>query len=295
MKEALKKSCKWLKLIALLFQNRRNFGTHGYLQIIERGMLEKKVTFNQQTEARNFLKKNMGFFNPQFVYDLKYVGAKQDGGYFIADLFRSPLIVSGGAGKNIDFEKWFRSNGSTVIIFDGTIGQDAFDWHGIKFERANLGKQDKNKSISLQNYLLNSKIAHESVRMGNGMYLKLDIEGSEYEVLSDLGSRLSEFDQIVVEFHNFHKIACLEFRESLQEIIDVLHANFISVCFRANNWDLFFNYGDAFAPNTFELTLVNCKHEDRLAKNHVSQMINIVNNINRIGIPNEIFILDSDR
>lgn len=280
----------WINLFNLLWRNRRLFGTHGYTRILNRQMSDWQFSLEDQIDANELFKRYMKFFKPEIKFKLNYVGANYDGGYFIADLFDKPLLVSGGAGKNIDFERIFQSKGGKVIVFDGTISRNDFEWHDIKFENKNLGIKKSRNTISLSRYLRDNDIVNQAKISKQGLYMKLDIEGGEYDVLTDLGTEVAEFDQLVIEFHDMFKVGFAEFRGEFERIIQNLSRSFISVSLKANNWDSFVHFGNLFVPNTFEITLVNIRLVDKLERNS-DESVERTNNPYRIPIPNQIFLV----
>ena len=97
-----------------------------------------------------------------------------------------------------------------------------------------------------------------------GRYLKLDIEGSEWNLLKSSLKELLEFDQIFIEFHDLFKLPDKDFRSTYTIVNKFLVENFYFVSISANNWATFINFGKSFTPLVYECTLVNKKYRSRL-------------------------------
>jgi hypothetical protein len=287
-KRAILRIYDWIRFFKEVFSKRKSFGLNGFRQFFDKELSLKLVTLQEQILAQQFLTQLSDCFNPKDEYVLKYAGPPNDGGYFFLDLFQKPILISGGAGKNIDFERYFSKRGSRVLLFDGTIDYTAHNWGEIEFYNQNLGHRDQPGLCSLAKLLFEKAFDSAVSDRKSGLMLKLDIEGCEYEVLTDLKGNLSNFDQLIVEFHDIYKVGFVEFRSKFAEIVNELKSDFVSISFRSNNWDTFINYGKTFAPNTFEVTLLNKKHFSKL-KILDGRVPEHKNNVNRLSLPNRIF------
>lgn len=184
------------------------------------------------------------------------LGTQSDGGYVIADIGGYDCYISAGVSNeesfSRDFIKRFNMNKANSIAFDGTINNYPTNYtKDITFIKKNISpiKNDKlaNLSYFMQNY--------------NNIFLKMDIEGAEYDWLNSLDSTgLNKFKQIVIEFHGINddswgcsfqnKLKCFESLTTTHYIIHAHGNNFSST---QNN-----------IPDVIELTLLrkNCFNED---------------------------------
>jgi len=154
------------------------------------------------------------------VYNFKRkirLGSDKDGGYVIAELDSDyDCYISAGISDEESFSRDFINkysmNEYNSFGFDGTINKYPYNFtKNISFINKNINNfnDDNNSDLSylIENYY--------------DIFLKMDIEGSEYEWLNALNeSQLNKFKQIVIEFHGINddswntilsdKIKCFE-------------------------------------------------------------------------------------
>ena len=140
-------------------------------------------------------------FQPYYCDDLIRLGKNNDGGYLInkQDVLMTKKIISFGIGKDCSFEQDFTNiNDCELYAFDINKLEDnikPFFNKKRKFKKQNINNLDLNK-------ILNS----------DKIFLKCDIEGSEYELLDKLIEHNKKFIGLVIEFHeitnneNFNKL-----------------------------------------------------------------------------------------
>jgi hypothetical protein len=164
------------------------------------------------------------------------LGIERDGGYVIVDGYDYDFIISGGVGPDISFEfdfmKKYDING---VIFDSeNYSHIAFPDKMIYF----------NKNIDSTNNLL------EYVQKYKNIFLKLDIEGGEWNILnSPFVDYLNNIKQIVIEVHNiFTHPTALECLKNLSKTHHIVHVH------ENNNCHSFIPIGENNYPNTIELT-----------------------------------------
>lgn len=129
------------------------------------------------------------------------LGKKHDGGYVIVDnVGEYDCYISAGVANeesfSRDFIKRYKMNRFNSYAFDGTITD--YPWQYTKqitFIRKNIadisGAKYANLSFLMEKY--------------NNIFLKMDIEGSEYKWLQSLNtSQLNRFKQIAIEFHGIY-------------------------------------------------------------------------------------------
>ena len=177
-------------------------------------------------------------------------GINRDGGYVFADLNGNyDCYISAGISNEESFSRDFINkyniNISDSYGFDGTINDFPYEYtRNIQFIKKNINNfnDDTNTNLSF----LTEKY--------NNIFLKMDIEGSEYPWLLQIDeTQLNKFKQIVIEFHgitndswgcNYNdKVKCLEKLLKTHYLIHAHGNNFGSV---QNN-----------IPDVIELTYVN--------------------------------------
>jgi hypothetical protein len=176
------------------------------------------------------------------------LGAQEDGGYVLSAraVAASGLLLSMGLNDDWRFEQAFREmTGARIICFDHSVtgrfwarytlsglvqlrlGQAVrylayrrfFARQGIEHRRLKIG-YDAPGGVSLATLLREAK--------EDSIFLKIDIEGSEYRILGDIVANARRFTAIVMEFHDvdLHRGRIASFLESLRGFtIVALHAN----------------------------------------------------------------------
>ena len=190
---------------------------------------------------------------PKFLYDLSRIGSNHDGGYLIekSSHAKSKFLFSFGVSTNWEFEKDFiRNKRINFLAFDGSV-TDIF-WKNQKSIALNrLKKLSISKffeyiylKYSFNNFFNNenfipkfiSKTMNNSITLNeanllsevkDNLFFKIDIEGSEYEIIDDLIKFQKSIIGLAIEFHfcdqNINKILNFVDRFGL-EIVHV-HAN----------------------------------------------------------------------
>lgn len=193
------------------------------------------------------------------------VGPNHDGGYIIADGLNYDLFISCGIANDINFEDSFldRYPNLKCLAFDGTI--DSFPKHHNKIEwvNKNIGYLNTRKQTNLKDYISNY----------NNIFLKMDIEGSEFNWIDAMSrNELEKFSQIVLEVHWPFDIYRFEMLQKIAETHYCIHIHgnnyssenipnklpcdrSIDGCKRIIHSEL----GDFVFPEVFEVTYVNKK------------------------------------
>lgn len=168
-------------------------------------------------------------FKPDFNYDLLRVGSKHDGGYLIEknSLYTSDFLLSFGISTNWIFEEQFlKKQKVPLIAFDGSINENF--WKSKKKEALKklkyfsinkyieylITKNKFNSFFNQKNFipkyisksLDNSIPFNMAIKLAKGtkIFLKIDIEGSEYELLNELIENQNLIAGLAIEFHSFH-------------------------------------------------------------------------------------------
>ena len=116
------------------------------------------------------------------------LGKNYDGGYVVCEAAPYDLLLSGGVSDDISFEQEFLARYTQLEgkVLDGTVVSLPSPCSRLTFERRNV----------ISKTFLEDLLFHENV------FVKMDIEGSEYEWLESLSDEaLSHIKQMVIEFH----------------------------------------------------------------------------------------------
>lgn len=182
------------------------------------------------------------------------LGRDNDGGYVIAELPGQydqydpyDLLLSAGISDDISFEEAFCALHTNVpcVAHDGTIQKLPKEHPNITFVKKNIGPSNTNKTTTMQDLL----------RTHRNVFLKMDIEGAEFDWLNCLSlEELGKLSQIVMEFH-WPKS---EYHQQLFEKLNVTH---YMIHFHGNNAtrEVAIHKG-VVTPVVFECTYINKKY-----------------------------------
>jgi len=188
------------------------------------------------------------------VYDINTsnkirLGSKGDGGYVIGTGFGNyDCYISAGVSDeesfSRDFINMYNMSKYNSFAFDGTITNYPYHYtRNISFIRKNIGPTIDDNNVNLSNL----------IRTNDNIFLKMDIEGAEFDWLLSLkNEELNKFKQIAIELHglngdnfgctNDKKLLCLQ---KLSENHYLVHAH-------ANNYNKLINN----IPDVIELTYI---------------------------------------
>jgi hypothetical protein len=177
------------------------------------------------------------------------VGPREDGGYVIADGFNYDLFISCGIANDIRFEENFLDiHKIKCIAFEGTINSFPAHRNNIEWIPNNIGFFNTEITTNLKEYIQNN----------NNIFLKMDIEGCEFNWLDCMSeTELDKFSQIVIEFHwpfDIYRMNMLKKLNKTHYIIHI-HGNNKQSVYNINNTNSGLNKIDI--PKVFEVTYLN--------------------------------------
>jgi hypothetical protein len=166
------------------------------------------------------------FLIPKRCNNLIRVGNTFDGGYIIPEemIMIANGLLSGGIGLDWEFEKhWSQLNSSTIHAYDATCTN--VDYQKIYGNEYNQMWSDNRiiyeQFIGTNNVLLSHAIEKLSV---SNIFVKLDIEGSEYECIEDIIKYKNNIIGMVIEFHEIGKTEqFISNIQLLQQYYDIVH------------------------------------------------------------------------
>jgi hypothetical protein len=173
---------------------------------------------------------------PSGSFPLVRLGSQHDGGYLVdlRALNGTGVLLSAGVNDDWCFERDFYEKGAiSVVACDGSVGLNKFrrvfykrvlnpikwfkpkklyrGWNryeefknffhvqpGVRFEEKYLSRHVGPMSLSLTELV--NRVRHQLT--GRGLYLKLDIEGAEYEVLDEIVDFSNLYSGLSIEFHD---------------------------------------------------------------------------------------------
>ena len=188
------------------------------------------------------------------------IGKVNDGGYVMVDNFQSNSVGGGvaysfGISNDVSWDWHMAQRGYEIFMYDMTIdGLPQENEHFHFFKEGIAGTEIKERNLNtLSNFI--KRNGHEDK---TNMILKMDVEGAEWGFLSTVSHEiLSQFDQIVFEFHD------MIMPKTQSEMIDTLacirkiNQTHSLVHLHANNCNSFLILDDKIlVPNVLELTYV---------------------------------------
>lgn len=185
---------------------------------------------------------------PRKKYKLVRLGSLHDGGYLVGEnsLKNAETLISFGIEDNWQFEKDFQviNINSKIKCFDD---KSIFKYLVKKFivelfllvyyRRLNFIKYFKNiidfLKIRKKIDFIQKKISYNDLKeiftdiKNNNIFLKIDIEGSEYRILEEIIENQNRIIGLVIEFHDFdyHKSIIYDFCKKLNLILIHIHPN----------------------------------------------------------------------
>ena len=230
------------------------------------------------------LNSKYNFLKPYKVKKLVRLGRDYDGGYLVCfeALKKCENLITLGVGDDISFEIDFekRINSKKVKMYDYSVNNFSFLKIILKYFRRlitfrtkldNFINSVKNYSNFL-NFIKKKNVFFEKLRIVNKLkfknditlntilkntynkknLLKIDIEGSEYEIINDIIRHNSKIKMLIIEFHwiNKNKNLFIHSLKRLKSNFDVIHVH-------ANNYRPMKNSDDIF--DVLEVTMVHKK------------------------------------
>ena len=221
------------------------------------------------------------YLKPNKEYDLIRLGQDNDGGYLVerGSISKSKALITLGLGYDWSFEKDFSEKfKKPIYCYDHTVNYSGIKKLCRKFIASYFFRIFKPKYVLKKNFFtylyrniflyrdyknfFSNKAQHIEKRIGSGdggimlneilntkkdicpLFLKIDIEGSEYRILDDLIKFMDRIEGLAIEFHdvdiNIEKILSFISKFNLK----LIHIH-------ANNWA---TYGLNNIPSCIELS-----------------------------------------
>ena len=189
---------------------------------------------------------------PKFSYNLIRIGNDNDGGYLVDtnSLKKTKELVSLGISDDWSFEIDFflkRNKKISVECFDDRLDKKfliknlvinfVFTFYHLKFKFFLDGVKKFFSYLRFKKIFLfeKKKISYKDLDVifknkKKNIFLKIDIEGSEYRVLKDIISNQKKIIGLVIEFHDcdLHKNKIINFINSLDLTLVHIHGNNLS-------------------------------------------------------------------
>lgn len=209
------------------------------------------------------------------------IGSQNDGGYVLVEKdYSGAFLLSGGISNDNNFEIEFAERGGFGHQIDYSIQGPPRKHKNLTFSpRRIVGEKELDFDVTLDD--LCQEFISEEVLEQKTTILKLDIEGSEWEILNS-AKNLGSFDQVLLELHYLNKLADpkvhLKSVEGLSRLLDLYFPVFIS----GNNCCGVVTLGGFTIPRVMELSLLNRSNyqivaERKVGPNQIFQSQNYTN------------------
>jgi hypothetical protein len=218
---------------------------------------------------------SLKFLRPKVISNLYRAGNSADGGYAITSdaLTNSERFLCLGLGENWSFESEIHQVNpkARIDIYDDSVGLYFFSIKAanglVKFilmreTWANVKARFRRLIHYIQFWIQIDTNNHHQVHVtessfqkiltsypeGTRIGLKIDIEGSEWEILKLIQQNQSRFEYILFEIHDFDRHL-----SDLKDFLSGTSDNFVNAHLHANNFE---TIGICGFPKVFELTLI---------------------------------------
>lgn len=219
--------------------------------------------------------KLLNLLNPlEIKYGFKRrVGGQHDGGYVLwgADRYvpKNKLAICIGIGDEFTFEQELLGEGYVVYGIDGSVENVLPDTKNFHFDKLFIG-DGKNSTDHLWTSFLdfyNARFA--SSQFESWEILKIDAEGHEYDILLDSKDLISNFNQVIIEFHGLELIFDHVFRDRFFEVLQFILNSHRPIHAHGNNSGRCIRFPHGDFPSILEVTFLKkefCKdiHADYL-------------------------------
>lgn len=135
---------------------------------------------------------NLKLYNP--VQPKVRLGTNADGGYVIVNGYKYDCLLSAGVDDEITFEVDFLTRNKTtpIFAFDGTVNRPSNLPSEIQFHKTNIGPNSGGNTTNLKEYS----------KKYDDIFIKMDIEGHEWNWINSFETHFSKVKQFVFEAHN---------------------------------------------------------------------------------------------
>lgn len=181
------------------------------------------------------------------------VGGEGDGGYVMVLPFsnNNSVAYSFGISTDVSWDLDMAKMGYDVFMYDHTIEGLPEENKRFHWKKEGIGGVDEEKN----NLKTISTLIDENQHIGkSNMILKMDVEGAEWDVFSNISKEvLLKFDQIVIEMHDL-----LEYpkRPEMAEALDMLSSTHGMVHIHPNNYRGVDFFGSLVTPDVVEATFL---------------------------------------
>lgn len=186
--------------------------------------------------------------------ELIRIGGDGDGGYLVPNILNDiKYCFSAGVGPVSAFEKHLSTNYKIQsFMADASVSCPSEEDSNFIFIKKFLSSRTTGEFITLKDWIkANTKDDTPNI------ILQMDIEGSEYEVLTYESSEiLAKFSSMIIEFHGLQNISNKNFLKMITGIFEKIYSNF-SICHvHPNNLSGVYILNGLKIPSNIEVTFI---------------------------------------
>lgn len=189
---------------------------------------------------------------PPFLSKIR-CGNRNDGGYVIVNNLDYDYYISCGIGSDVTFDidflnqhPSFLSKGGEGVGIDGTVARPSNFPRSFGFISKNIGPKNDNRYTNLKDIFEKNY---------TDVFLKMDIEGGEWEWLCENGNEiLPNCKQIVIEMHGMIDDSWCGTEQQKLKALERLASTHYLVHVHGNNNGPMSNYQNRPIPHVIELT-----------------------------------------
>jgi hypothetical protein len=161
-------------------------------------------------------------------------------------------VLSIGIGGDVSFDLGLAERGARVLQFDHSVAASPRAHRNFSFHRLGWGPRREGDMLAFSDLCGMLRAIAPSRAL-----LKFDIEGGEWDVLPGLGAGdLADFEVIVCELHDLHRLAEPDFYARALAAIEALTARHLPVHLHANNYQGMTLIHGVPVPQVVELALL---------------------------------------
>jgi hypothetical protein len=194
-----------------------------------------------------------------YVKPLVRYGSKNDGGYVVYP-GEYDLLLSFGVADDANFEFDMKKNNLNLKLFcyDPSINEMPITIKDSEFHKKGVAGFSSGIYYTLSDII--SQIG--CLDINNKSFLKMDIEGFEWDCLKTEFNTIKKFNQLVIEFHLYENISKNPFKFIYElltrlKILKKLKNQFVIINSHANNVCPSIKFLNFRLPLVFELTYLN--------------------------------------
>ena len=184
------------------------------------------------------------------------LGNNGDGGYVVVTdesgcLSSCKTAYSFGIANDVSFDLELAKRGYEIFQYDHTIKRLPVQNEHFHWRKVGVAGKPSRRMDTLENLIRAN--GHENL---SGIFLKMDIEGCEWDVINSLPPGwLKKFDQIALEFHDLLNYS-VETMDKVLKTLSKIFQTHQAVHVHANNTGSVNYCGEFITPDFIEVTYV---------------------------------------